>query len=68
MQGHPDAHYYRNKPLMKFNDLCLIYAYTKADGRYSRSSHDIDFDDDIQGLTNGLFLSYHEPCKVEMSL
>ncbi|XP_058224209.1 uncharacterized protein LOC131333613 isoform X3 [Rhododendron vialii] len=53
IKGHPDAHYYRNKPLMNFNDLCLIYAYTKADGRYSRSSHDIDFDDDIQGLTNG---------------
>lgn len=41
---------------MNFNDLCLIFAYTVADGRYSRSSHDIDLDDDIQGLNFGMFL------------
>ncbi|KAK7833035.1 putative aldo-keto reductase 1 [Quercus suber] len=35
---------------MNFNDLCFIYAHTTADGRYSLSSHDIDFDDDIQGV------------------
>ncbi|PQQ09203.1 uncharacterized protein Pyn_31348 [Prunus yedoensis var. nudiflora] len=51
---HPDAQFYRNKALMTFNDLCLIYAHTKADGRYSLSSHDIDFDDDIQGMTDGV--------------
>ncbi|BFG36997.1 hypothetical protein CerSpe_232710 [Prunus speciosa] len=51
---HPDAQLYRNKALMTFNDLCLIYAHTKADGRYSLSSHDIDFDDDIQGMTDGV--------------
>ncbi|XVF06138.1 hypothetical protein REPUB_Repub06bG0021600 [Reevesia pubescens] len=39
---------------MNFNDLCLIYAYTQADGRYSRSSHDIDFDDDAQGVNFGV--------------
>lgn len=39
---------------MNFNDLCLIYAYTTADGRYSRSSHDVDIDDDIQGLSIGM--------------
>ncbi|KAK9292996.1 hypothetical protein L1049_020979 [Liquidambar formosana] len=53
VKAHPDAQYYKNKVLMNFNDLCLIYAYTTADGRYSRSSHDIDFDDDIQGLIIG---------------
>lgn len=41
---------------MNFNDLCLVFAYTVADGRYSRSSHDIDLDDDIQGLNFGMFL------------
>lgn len=55
MQAHPEAQSYRNKALMNFNDLCLIYAHTTADGRYSRSSHDVDFDDDIQGVNIGVF-------------
>ena len=56
MQAHPEAQFYRNKALMNFNDLCLIYAHTTADGRYSLSSCDIDFDDDIQGVNTGVFL------------
>lgn len=54
MQAHPDAQYYRNKALVNFDDLCLIYAHTTADGRYSLSSHDIEFDDDIQPLNLGV--------------
>ncbi|XVF57409.1 hypothetical protein PTKIN_Ptkin06aG0203100 [Pterospermum kingtungense] len=54
LKGQPDAQVYRNRTLMNFNDLCLIYAYTEADGRYSRSSHDIDFDDDAQGVNFGV--------------
>ncbi|XAR52575.1 hypothetical protein NMG60_11020718 [Bertholletia excelsa] len=50
IKGHPEVQHYRNKPIMNFNDLCFIFAYTTADGRYSRSSHDIDFEDEIQGL------------------
>ncbi|KAJ6876851.1 hypothetical protein NC651_029765 [Populus alba x Populus x berolinensis] len=50
IKANPDAQYYWRKFLVNFNDLCLIFAYTAADGRYSRSSHDIDLDDDIQGL------------------
>lgn len=57
MQVHPDAQVYRNKALMTFNDLCLIYAHTQADGRYSLSSHDIDFDDEIQGMIDGVSLN-----------
>ncbi|XP_065852437.1 uncharacterized protein [Euphorbia lathyris] len=53
IKAHPDAQCYKRKSLMNFNDLCLIYAYTAADGRYSRSSHDVDLDDDIQGLNIG---------------
>ena len=56
MQAHPEAQFYRNKSLMNFNDLCLIFAHTTGDGRYSLSSHDIDFDDDIQGVNTGVFL------------
>ncbi|XP_048324377.1 uncharacterized protein LOC107411969 isoform X2 [Ziziphus jujuba] len=50
IKAHPDAQFYRNRALINFNDLCLIYAHTTADGRYSLSSHDIDFDDDIQAM------------------
>ncbi|KDP23537.1 hypothetical protein JCGZ_23370 [Jatropha curcas] len=56
IKAHPDAQFYKRKSLMNFNDLCLIYAYTAADGRYSRSSHDVDVDDDIQGLVIGSIL------------
>lgn len=54
MQSKPDAQMYRSKNLNNFDDLCLIYAYTQADGRYSRSSHDLDFDDDNQGMNFGM--------------
>ncbi|OMO62471.1 hypothetical protein CCACVL1_22808 [Corchorus capsularis] len=54
VKAQPEAQVYRNRTLMNFNDLCLIYAYTQADGRYSRSSHDIDFDDDAQGVNFGV--------------
>ncbi|XP_059592277.1 L10-interacting MYB domain-containing protein isoform X3 [Vitis vinifera] len=50
---HPDARSYKTKAVLNFNDLYLIYGYTTADGRYSRSSHDMDIDDDIQGMNMG---------------
>ncbi|GLT76089.1 hypothetical protein SLA2020_477700 [Shorea laevis] len=53
IKAHPDARCYKTKPVLNFNDLCLIYGYTVADGRYSRSSHDVDFDDEVQGLNPG---------------
>lgn len=56
MQAHPDARPYKTKSVLNFNDLCLIYGYTAADGRYSRSSHDIDNDDEIQGVNLCMFL------------
>lgn len=59
MQDHPDAQFYRNKALLNFNDLCLIYAHTTADGRYSLSSHDIDFDEDIQAMSMGVSLELY---------
>ena len=55
MQFHPDARSYKTKAVLNFNDLYLIYGYTTADGRYSRSSHDIDIDDDVQGMNIGMF-------------
>lgn len=41
--------------MQNFNDLCLIYGYTTADGRYSRSSHDLDVDEEMQGVTMGIY-------------
>lgn len=61
MQVHPDVQVYRNKVLVNINDLCLIYAHTSADGRYSLSSHDVDFDDDFQGVNTGMFLYFCRP-------
>lgn len=57
MQIHPEARPYRTKSVLNFDDLCLIYEYTVADGRYSRSSHDVDVEDEIQGLNLGKRLS-----------
>lgn len=54
MQFHPDARSYKTKAVLNFNDLYLIYGYTTADGRYSRSSHDMDIDDDVQGMNMGM--------------
>ncbi|KAL4637472.1 hypothetical protein ACB092_03G079700 [Castanea dentata] len=48
IKAHPEEHFQGKKALMNFNDLCFIHAHTTADGGYSLSSHDIDFDDDIQ--------------------
>lgn len=49
-----------------FSDLCLIYGYTTADGRYSRSSHDVDIDDEAPGVNLGVcvfiyFFIYRKP-------
>ncbi|KAK6158763.1 hypothetical protein DH2020_006077 [Rehmannia glutinosa] len=50
---HPEARPYRTKSVLNFDDLCLIYGYTVADGRYSRSSHDVDVEDETQGVNFG---------------
>ncbi|GMN43804.1 hypothetical protein TIFTF001_013003 [Ficus carica] len=73
IKAHPDAQYYRNKALLNFNDLCLIYAHTTADGRYSLSSHDVDFDDDFQSLNvvvgvNNLVAATKERPKTDWTL
>ncbi|KAK9207790.1 hypothetical protein WN944_000137 [Citrus x changshan-huyou] len=50
IKAHPDARSYKTKALLNFSDLCLIYGHTTADGRYSLSSHDMDFYDEVQGV------------------
>ncbi|KAF3577412.1 hypothetical protein DY000_02034382 [Brassica cretica] len=58
LKSHPEARVYKTKPVLNFNDLCLIYGYTVADGRYSRSSHDVEFEDGINGVNIGVFLLF----------
>ncbi|CAG7907160.1 unnamed protein product [Brassica rapa] len=53
LKSHPEARAYKTKPVLNFNDLCLVYGYTVADGRYSRSSHDVEFEDEINGVNIG---------------
>lgn len=53
MQAHPDARCYRTKAVLNFNDLCLIYRYASADGRYSLCSHDVDIADEATGSNMG---------------
>lgn len=48
MQVHPDARCYKTKSVMNFDDLCVIYGSTVADGRYSLSSHDASLDNEVQ--------------------
>ncbi|KAF7830367.1 L10-interacting MYB domain-containing protein [Senna tora] len=56
---HPDAQCYRTKPVLNFDDLCVVYASTIADGRYSLSSHDASLDD-VQKLHLGDGRKYAE--------
>lgn len=67
IKTHPDARPYKTKAVPNFNDLCLIYGYTTADGRYSRSSHDIDIDDDSQGRNLGDGIGTPVPSSSERS-
>ncbi|XP_019415148.1 PREDICTED: uncharacterized protein LOC109326796 [Lupinus angustifolius] len=53
LKAHPDAKCYRTKPLLNFDDLCVIYGHTVADGRYSLSSHDVCVDDEVNGMNFG---------------
>ncbi|XP_022159440.1 uncharacterized protein LOC111025861 isoform X3 [Momordica charantia] len=67
IRAHPDVQSYRNRSLINFNDLCLIYAHTTADGRYSISSNDLDFDDDMMGLCIGVGMNDLAPVNKESS-
>lgn len=60
---HPDARSYKTKTVLNFNDLCFIYSYATADGRYSRSSHDIDIDDEVPAVTWGDGMPSLTPCE-----
>ncbi|XP_020885417.1 L10-interacting MYB domain-containing protein isoform X1 [Arabidopsis lyrata subsp. lyrata] len=66
LKAHPEARVYKTKPVLNFSDLCLIYGYTVADGRYSMSSHDLEVEDEINGESSGsVVISGKESSKTE---
>lgn len=67
VKAHPDTRSYKTKAVQNFSDLCLIYGYTTADGRYSRSSHDMDVDDEIHALNLGDGLGSPTPSTADRS-
>lgn len=44
IKTHPDAQVFRKKLFPCYNDLCIIYGHTVADGRYSLSCFDEGFE------------------------
>lgn len=66
-KSHPDTRCYRTKPVLNFDDLCVIYRHTIADGRYSLSSHDARLDDKLQGLHLGEYC-FHPMHRTEIKL
>lgn len=44
MQVHPDAQAFRTRVVPHYNDLCIIFGHAVADGRYSLSCFDVDFE------------------------
>lgn len=44
MQVHPDVQPYRTRVVPYYNDLCIIFGHAVADGRYSLSCFDVDFE------------------------
>lgn len=44
MQAHPDAQPFKKRVIPYYDDLCIIYGHAVADGRYSLSCFDVDFE------------------------
>ena len=44
MQAHPDAQPFKKRVGLYYDDLCIIYGHAVADGRYSLSCFDVDFE------------------------
>ncbi|KAE9612406.1 putative Myb/SANT-like domain-containing protein [Lupinus albus] len=43
-KAHPDVRPYRTRDFPYYNDLCKIFGHAVADGRYSLSCFDVDFE------------------------
>ncbi|XP_022766930.1 L10-interacting MYB domain-containing protein-like [Durio zibethinus] len=50
-QAHPDMQIYRTKAVQYYKELCMICGHTVADGRYSLSCFDVDFENEVDDKT-----------------
>lgn len=50
IKDHPDMHTYRTKVVPFYNELCMICGHAVADGRYSLSCFDVDYEDEAKLL------------------
>ncbi|XWS59352.1 hypothetical protein CRYUN_Cryun08bG0114200 [Craigia yunnanensis] len=46
LKAHPDMQTYRTKVVPYYKELCMICGHTVADGRYSLSCFDVDFENE----------------------
>lgn len=46
MQAYPEMQPYRTKVVPYYDELCIICGHAVADGRYSLSCLDLDFDNE----------------------
>ncbi|XP_057436103.1 uncharacterized protein LOC130728606 [Lotus japonicus] len=44
IKDHPSARAFRTRVVPYYNDMCIIYGHAVADGRYSLSCFDVDFE------------------------
>jgi len=55
LQLHPDAEPFKTRVIPNYNDLCIVFGHAVADGRYSLSCFDVDYE--YEG-TNALIVKY----------
>uniref|UniRef100_A0A5B7AKG0 Myb/SANT-like domain-containing protein n=1 Tax=Davidia involucrata TaxID=16924 RepID=A0A5B7AKG0_DAVIN len=50
IKAHPDMQTYRTKVVPHYDELCIIFGHAVADGRYSLSCFDVDYDNEAKIL------------------
>ncbi|KAB2607976.1 hypothetical protein D8674_011144 [Pyrus ussuriensis x Pyrus communis] len=50
IKAHPEMQPYRTKVISHYNELCIICGHAVADGRYSLSCYDVDFENEARGM------------------
>nr|GMD83372.1 L10-interacting MYB domain-containing protein-like isoform X3 [Ipomoea batatas] len=54
IKAHPEMEPYRTKVVPYYNELRIIFGHTVADGRYSLSCFDIDFENEVKILEDNI--------------
>ncbi|XP_057468414.1 uncharacterized protein LOC130757641 [Actinidia eriantha] len=66
IKAHPDMQTYRAKVVPYYNKLCKICGHAVADGRYSLSSLDVDYENEAKALDDQT-LPQSDPAKIDWS-